>query len=118
MRRTLAALLLAASAAAAWSQASVTIADLNRDPARWHQKDVRVTGKTGQIKPKTSKAGRDYTVFPLYGEAYGDKVSVFTWGHPALAQGQKVTVTGTFVKEKTVGPYTFTNEIEAEEIRP
>lgn len=117
MRRTLAALLLAVCAAAAWSQASLTIADLLRDPVRWHQKEVRVAGKAGPVKAKTSKAGRDYSVFPLYGDALGDKVSVFTWGHPSLTKGQKVTVTGTYLKEKTVGPYTFTNEIEAKEIR-
>lgn len=117
MRRTLAALLLAACAAAAWSQASVSIADLLKDPARWHQVEIRVAGRAGRVKARTSKGGRDYTVFALYGKGFGEKVSVFAWGRPPLAKGRKVTVTGTFMKEKTVGPYTFTNEIEAKEIR-
>jgi hypothetical protein len=41
-------------------------------------------------------------------------VNVFTWGHPQVAEGQKLTVNGTFDAVKHVGHYTFRNEIDAD----
>jgi hypothetical protein len=40
---------------------------------------------------------------------------VFTFGRPALQDGQRVAVRGTFSTTKRVGRYTFHNEIEADE---
>jgi hypothetical protein len=42
-------------------------------------------------------------------------VNVFTWGHLQVAEGQKITVNGTFEAVKHGGRYTFHNEIDADE---
>jgi hypothetical protein len=42
-------------------------------------------------------------------------VNVFTFGHPHVGEGQRLTVNGTFQTVKNVGRYSFRNEIEADE---
>jgi hypothetical protein len=42
-------------------------------------------------------------------------VNVFTWGHPVVEEGHKLTVNGTFAAVKHVGRYTFRNEIDADD---
>jgi hypothetical protein len=117
LRRALFTAVLALSAAAAWSAASVTIADLLARGDAFHGRAVTVSGTAGEVRQKTSKAGRAYTTFPLFGAARGERVNVFAWGHPPVSERARLTVTGTYAKEKVVGVYTFTNEIEATEIR-
>ncbi len=40
---------------------------------------------------------------------------MFTFGRPHIANGEKITVHGTFAAVKHVGEYTFHDEIEADE---
>jgi hypothetical protein len=41
------------------------------------------------------------------------EIKVFTFGHPDVQDGVRVEVTGRFLQENHVGPYTFYNEIDA-----
>lgn len=89
------------------------IADVVKDPAKFDGKAVAVKGKVDGLKAKTSKSGRDYYLFEIVdGKARlkvygGDKLT------PAPKDGDTVTVTGKFAKERKVGDRTFKNEIDA-----
>lgn len=43
-------------------------------------------------------------------------VNIFTWGHPALSNGDQVRVDGVFETEHHQGRYTFHNEVEATKV--
>jgi hypothetical protein len=68
------------------------------------------------LDPRTSRSGNDYFTFRLSDEA-GSSLKVFSWGKPAIAPGDRVEVRGRFQRERRVGRYVFTNEIEASRIR-
>jgi hypothetical protein len=73
---------------------------------------VAVHGTAQFVRPKTSRKGNDYETFSLCEQVC---VNVFTWGHPLVADGKRLTVSGTFAAVKHVGRYTFHNEIDADE---
>jgi hypothetical protein len=73
---------------------------------------VTVSGTAQFIRPRTSRRGNNYETFSLCEQAC---VNVFTWGHLQVAEGQKITVNGTFEAVKHVGRYTFHNEIDVDE---
>ena len=94
----------------------VSLQEILSNPDKYDGQEVSVQGKASKIKPRTSKKGNDYMTFTLRDES-GKGMSIFTFGHPTISDGQKVTVTGIFQKVKKVGKYTFYNEIEAKEIK-
>ena len=83
---------------------------------RFDKQVVEVSGNARKVKTKTSKSGREYTVFRLEG-ADRKWVRVFSWGRPDVYEGRWVTVVGTFHAVKKIGKWTFKREIEATEIR-
>jgi hypothetical protein len=86
------------------------------NPDKYDGQEVSLQGKATKIKVKTSKKGNEYTTFTLTSES-GKGLNIFTFGHPAITEGQKVTVTGIYQKVKKVGRYTFYNEVEAKAIK-
>ena len=66
----------------------------------------------------TSSTGDSYTIAMLCDSGAPpsftiDCVRVFTRGHPPMAEGEVVTVIGTFATAKHVGPVIIHNEVEA-----
>ena len=88
-----------------------TVAAILKEPDRFHKKLVQVEGKISDYKEKTSRAGNAYTTFKL--EQGEQKITVFSYGHLNLQNGDEVVVVGRFYKEKRVGRATFKNEIDA-----
>ena len=78
----------------------------------YNEQHVVVTGTVTRIQEKTSHRGNDYDIFDL---CDSKSVRVFAWGHPSITEGQHLAVHGTFSVVKHVGPYTFHNEIEADD---
>jgi hypothetical protein len=79
-------------------------------------REVVLEGKASAVDPRTSRRGNDYFTFRLSDET-GASMKVFSWGKPAIVPGDRVEVRGRFQKERRVGRYTFTNEVEASRIR-
>jgi hypothetical protein len=79
-------------------------------------RDVIVEGKASAVDPRTSRRGNDYFTFRI-SDVAGTSLKVFSWGKPAFAPGDRVEVSGRFQRERQVGRYTFTNEVEASRIR-
>lgn len=79
-------------------------------------KEVFVTGIVSNPKLKKLTGGNEYTTFSLISES-GKTVSVFFMGQVKLKSKKKVNVSGIFRKVARVGRFTFTNQIEATEIR-
>jgi hypothetical protein len=92
----------------------VTIAGLLGNPARYDGTHVVVSGVAADVRMRTSRAGNDYETFEVCDQQM-NCVRVFTWGHPAVEEGAKITVRGTFSAVRHVGRYTFYNEIEADQ---
>ncbi|GBC91799.1 hypothetical protein HRbin15_00258 [bacterium HR15] len=88
-----------------------TIAAILQDPDRFHKKLVQLEGKVSDYKEKTSRAGNAYTTFKLVQEE--QKITVFSYGHLKLKDGEEVVVIGRYYKERRVGRATFKNEIDA-----
>ena len=94
----------------------VSVQEIIANPDRYDGQEVSIQGKATKIKAKTSKKGNEYTTFTLRDES-GKGMSIFTYGHLPIRDGQKVTVTGIYQKVKKVGKYTFYNEVEARDIK-
>lgn len=92
------------------------IGDILARPEAFDRREVVLVGKTSALDPRTSQRGNDYFSFRLADET-GASLKVFSWGKPAIAPGDRVEVQGRFQKERRVGRYTFTNEVEAVRIR-
>ena len=90
--------------------------EIAKNPPAFDQKTVTVTGTAGEISSRTSHRGNPYTTFRLSDQ--GEVVKVFTFGTPAIKDGQRVEVRGVFQRVKRVGVYTFHDEIEASSVTP
>lgn len=108
---TIALTLMAASPVPAIT-APAAIADILANPASFDGKHLAVTGTIANLAPKTSKRGNDYTTFDLCDTKC---IRVYSYGHPKLSNGQKLTVNGTFAADKHVGSLDFKNELDADE---
>jgi hypothetical protein len=95
-------------AARGWA---ATVADIAKNPTHFDQKAVTVSGTAEAVSSRTSRRGNPYTTFRLADQ--GDAVKVFTFGTPAIKDGQRVEVHGVFQRVKQVGRYTFHDEIDA-----
>jgi len=92
------------------------IGDILARPETFDRREVVLIGKASALDPRTSQRGNDYFTFRLADET-GASLKVFSWGKLAIAPGDRVEVQGRFQKERRVGRYTFTNEVEAIRIR-
>lgn len=88
-----------------------TVKDLLEKPELFHKKRVETVGIVAGFEQRTSQKGNKYVVFKLQdGKKF---VNVYGQGllDPALKDGSRVSVTGEYVKEKTVGGRTYKFEI-------
>ena len=90
---------------------AVTVQALVQNPNRYDGKVVTVVGTIAAYRERASDSGHPYTVFRLRdGEA---SVTIFTWTRYRLGNGDKVRVTGTFVRARPAGTVSSDNEIQA-----
>ena len=94
----------------------VSVQQILSNPDKYDGQEVSLQGKVTKIRPKVSKKGNEYATFTLIDES-GKGMNIFTFGHPPITDGQKVTVIGIYQKVKKVGRYTFYNEVEAKDIK-
>jgi hypothetical protein len=92
------------------------IGDILARPDAFDGREVVLAGKASAVDPRTSRRGNDYFTFRLSDET-GASLKVFSWGKPAITPGDRVEVRGRFQRERRVGRYTFTDEVEASRIR-
>jgi hypothetical protein len=109
---TLSILCLLIITSAANAQAiKATVGDILSNPDQYDGKMVQVEAKVLAPQFKTSKRGNAFTTFKLEGD--GKILSVFSYGTLSINGGDSVRVIGRYQKMKKVGPYTFSNEIDA-----
>jgi hypothetical protein len=94
----------------------VSIHSIVSSPLSFDHQTVTLQGTAIAVKETTSQRGNDYTTFKL--QDGGESVSIFTWGHPPLGNGDRVQVEGVFEREHHQGRYTFYNEVEATKVSP
>ncbi len=94
--------------------APTAIADILANPAWFDGKHLTVNGTVAQLSEKTSKRGNDYSVFDLCAPATSC-IHAYSHGHPKIANGQSLTVNGTFFAVKKVGMLEFKNELDADD---
>jgi len=92
------------------------IGDILNRPEAFDGREVVLGGKVSALDPRTSQRGNDYFTFRLSDET-GASLKVFSWGKAAISPGDRVEVRGRFQRERRVGRYTFTDEVEASRIR-
>jgi len=92
------------------------IGDILARPEAFDGREVVLEGKASAIDPRTSRRGNDYCRFRL-SDGTGTSLKVFSWGKPAIAPGDRVEVHGRFQRERRVGRYVFTDEVEASRVR-
>jgi hypothetical protein len=92
------------------------IGDILARPDAFDGHEVVVEGKASAVDPRTSRRGNEYFTFRLSDET-GSSLKVFSWGKPVIAPGDRAQVSGRFQRERRVGRYSFTNEVEASRIR-
>jgi hypothetical protein len=95
----------------------VAVHSILATPAKFDHQQVQLEGNVIELKETTSHARNDYTTFKLQ-DASGSTLTIFIWGHPALANGERVRVDGVFETEHHAGQYTFYNEVEASHVTP
>jgi DNA polymerase III alpha subunit len=96
--------------------AEVTVASLLAAPDRHDRQEVTLTSTAQTVKPTTSRRGNPYATVQL-ADTSGKAITVFSWGHRDLNNGDQVEVTGIFQRVKRVGQYVFYKEIEAKETK-
>ena len=96
--------------------AATTVTEITKNPAAFDQKTVTASGTAQEVSSRTSRRGNPYTTFRLSDQ--GEAVKVFTFGTPAIKDGDRVEVRGVFQRVKQVGAYTFHDEIDASSVTP
>jgi len=94
------------------SASPTRIADILAAPASFDGKHLTVNGNVQQLSAKTSRRGNAYTTFDLCDASC---IHVYSYGHPKIANGQTLTVNGTFFADKHVGNADFKNELDADD---
>ena len=92
------------------------IGDILARPEAFDGRQVVLAGRASAVDPRTSRRGNDYFTFRLSDETAAS-LKVFSWGKPMFAPGDRVEVHGRFQRQRRVGRYTFTNEVEALRVR-
>jgi hypothetical protein len=85
-------------------------------PVSFDHQTVVLQGTVTALKETTSRRGNDYTTFKLQDPSGCGTLDIFTWGHPALSNGDQVRVDGVFETEHHQGHYTFYNEVQATKV--
>lgn len=80
------------------------------NPSHYDGNGVDVTGTAKDVRARTSKKGNEYETFQV---CQTQCVNVYSFGHPAVANGQTVRVQGSFVADKSMGSFEIKNEIDA-----
>jgi starvation-inducible outer membrane lipoprotein len=111
--KSIASALFIVLAATALAAEKVAVADLLKDPAKYHDKEITIEGKVAKFEQRTSRKGNPYFLFDVNGK---DGIHVYGRGklEPKLENGKTVTVTGKFRKEKKLGDRVIKNEIEVD----
>jgi starvation-inducible outer membrane lipoprotein len=111
--RWAASLVLASAVAVprAGAAAPTPIVAIAAKPSMFYGQPVEVTGTIANIANKISHKGNPYTTFSL---CAGQCVEVFTFGTPAIHNGQKITVHGTFEGVHHTGGISYKNVIDAD----
>jgi len=78
--------------------------------SQYNGQEITVTGTVKDFKQKVSHRGNNYETYKLCD--IQSCISVFAWGMTPHNDGDKVTVSGQFMKIKHVGQYTFYNELD------
>lgn len=90
----------------------ISIAEISANPNKYDWKMVQVEGRVLSAKSKFCEKG-NYTTLELDDNS-GKLLTIFSYGHFPIKQGDKVKVTGIYRKVIHVPPrYTFYNEIDA-----
>ena len=105
--------LLVSVAADAGDAAICSIVD---KPAGFDHQNVVLQGTAVGVKETTSHRGNDYITFKLQDASGCGAVNIFTWGHPAVSDGDEVLLEGVFETEHHQGRYTFYNQVEATKV--
>ncbi|MGB9430253.1 MAG: hypothetical protein WCC11_10355 [Gammaproteobacteria bacterium] len=71
---------------------------------------VQVKGAIKDFKDKISHRGNEYETFELCES--DECINVFAWGETPYANGNVVSLSGTFFRVKRVGRYIFYNELD------
>jgi hypothetical protein len=100
------------AASPAPSASPTRIADILAAPSSFDGQHLTVNGTVQQLSEKTSRRGNDYTTFDLCDASC---IHAYSYGHPKIANGQTLTVSGKFFADKHVGTLDFKNEIDADE---
>jgi hypothetical protein len=90
---------------------SVPVPAIIANPQQFDGKMVTIRGTAADVKSTISRKGNPYTT--LHVQDGGAEIKVFTFGRPSIQDYDRVEVTGKFLIENHVGPYTFYNEIDA-----
>jgi hypothetical protein len=89
------------------------VPDILNNLKQFDGKTVTIRGTAAEVKLKISRKGNPYSTLRVKDD--GAEIAVFQFGHPnpPLDNGDCVEVTGRFLQENHVPPYTFYNEIVA-----
>jgi hypothetical protein len=91
---------------------TINISDIYANPNKYDWQMVQVKGKVLFVKSKICPKG-NYTTLELDDHS-GKTLTIFSYGHFPIKQGDYVRVTGVYKKVIHVPPrYTFYNEIDA-----
>jgi hypothetical protein len=85
--------------------ADIALCSIVEKPANFNHQSVTLQGTALGVKETTSYRGNDYTTFKLQDPSGCDAVNIFTWGYPALSNGDQVRVDGVFETEHHQGRY-------------
>jgi hypothetical protein len=96
---------------------NTTVSAIMTNSSKFDGKVVCVKGLASNVKFKTSKKGNPYTTFSI-SDKEGISLNVFSHGTLSVEEGDNVNVTGRYAVEKSVGRYTFHNEIDVISVEP
>ena len=96
--------------------AHITLCAIVAQPGKFDNQGVALDGVVTDLRETTSQRRNDYTTFNLKDAGGCGAVTIFTWGHPPLTEGEPVHVVGLFEIEHHAGKYIFRNEISASQI--
>lgn len=98
-----------------YRERAVSVAALAAAPEAYDRERLRVRGTVVHLNQRLSKYGEPYETFSF---CDGRCVRIFKNEHSPIHNGQVVTVYGDFYAIWHVGPFTYNNEVSADEILP
>lgn len=90
------------------------IAKIEAAKGDYENRQVALDCTAKSLKQKVSKNGNSYFTFAC--DDGTGTMTVFSFGKPRFEEGQKVNVKGIYNQAKTVGRYTFYNQVDASAI--